>query len=679
MKQPLTHSLPAKVMGVFLMVILAVLLALSGACTLGGVHYGIYDRGVTSYYETNDCRSEMIADLHSIYYLMESGVTDLSETGYFNDFDSCNLRFAGYCFRTGQYLSNDARMRQAMEQIVAAKLLSSAEFQLKYTEEASDGKYIIKDMGAVAPDEDPHVGRSEDNMLLPRTIQWDINDTYFIAGVVSPLTARDAYFRQGRLFDLVYRLRAAAPIVCILCAFAAVADLIFLCCAAGHRRGKEEITLNLQDRIPLDFYLFGMGCAGYVFCLLADDLACRYNDDLIWFVCCVLLFIGLLLLCLAVLLSLCTRIKKGKWWRNTVIWWCGSLFFRICRAIGRGVRGFFRLLPLVWRATALTCLLLFAQTMLTLLMFDSGDPAEWFLVTIVFDGLVVLTAMVVSRHLQLLRRAGEALALGDFDRQIDTSRMRGSLREHGEHLNSLGQGLSIAVEQKMRSERMKTELITNVSHDIKTPLTSIVNYVDLLQKDPTEEERAEYLSVLDRQAKRLKKLTEDLVEASKASTGNLSCNPVPTSLREMLDQAVGEYEDRLQSAGLETVVALPEGDLTVVADGRLLWRVLDNLLNNACKYALPGTRVYLEAKAEDDQARITVKNISRQQLNLSPDELMERFVRGDSSRNTEGSGLGLNIARSLVELQKGTFALSIDGDLFKVVLTLPLWEGRPTE
>ena len=207
--------------------------------------------------------------------------------------------------------------------------------------------------------------------------------------------------------------------------------------------------------------------------------------------------------------------------------------------------------------------------------------------------------------------------------------------------------------------------------DIQLILTSIINYVDLLQKEPSEEERAQYLDVLDRQAHRLKKLTEDLVEASKASTGNLPVHLAPTSLSELLDQAIGEYEDRLQQAGLSAITVLPETDLTVLADGRLLWRVLDNLLNNACKYAQSGTRVYLEAKPDQNQVVLTVKNISRQQLNLSPDELMERFVRGDSSRNTEGSGLGLNIARSLVELQKGTFDLSIDGDLFKATITLP--------
>jgi len=667
MNRSITHSLPAKVTGIFLLVILAALIALSGCATLGGLYYGIYDRGVSSYYETSDCRSEMISDLHEIYYLMESGVNKLSDLGYYSSFENCNLRFAGYSFKTGQYLSNDANMQQAMTQIVLSMQLAEGEILPQYAPD----QYLLMEF---KPDPDPQVTRSEDDSLLPKTLQWDINDTWFIAGVVSPLSARDAYFRQNQLFQLVYRTRLLAPILLAVCAFAAVADLIFLCCAAGHRWGKEEVLLNFQDRIPLDAYLLAMGSAGFLLLMVMAELT--YDLNIARFLLMVAGTEGLLLICLAILLTLCTRFKVGKWWRNTVVWWCGSLFVRICKAIGRGVRCFFRLFPLVWRAVALVCALLFAQTMLTLLIYDTGDPAEWFFVTLVFDGGLVLLVMYLARQLQHLQAAGKALAAGDFDQTMDLSRMRGSLREHGEHLNSLGQGLSIAVEQKMRSERMKTELITNVSHDIKTPLTSIVNYVDLLQKEPSEEQRAEYLAVLDRQSKRLKKLTEDLVEASKASTGNLAVHFAATSLQEILNQAVGEYEDRLQQASLDTVVALPEGDLTVLADGRLLWRVLDNLLNNACKYALGGTRIYLEAKTVGDRAVLSMKNISRQQLNLSPDELMERFVRGDSSRNTEGSGLGLNIARSLVELQKGTFDLSIDGDLFKVILTLPLLQPQ---
>jgi len=662
MKQPLTHALPAKVIGIFLLVILFLLIALSGACTLGSLYYGIYDRGVTSYYDTNDCRSEILSDLHSIYYMMNDGVTDLSDHWYYGDFTECNLRFAGYSFSAGQYLSNDGEMLLAMQQIVLSAHLEQGEVQPQY----SPDQHLLIEIG---PDATPEVALSEDGRKLGIVLQWDSNDTYFIAGVVTPLPARDAYFRQHRLFDLAFDFRLTAPVLLIVSLFAAIADLIFLCCAAGHRRGREDILPNLQDRIPLDLYLGAAGLSGVGLLVLISELL--VYDDLIRLLAALGLSILLLLLALATLLTLCTRFKLGKWWCNTIIWRCGRLVIRLFRTVGRGFKACFRLLPLVWRSILILCVLLAAQTFLTLLMFDSGDPGEWFLVTIVFDIALLLVTMWVARQLQLLRAAGAALAVGNYDQKIDLTHMCGSLREHGEHLNSLGQGLSMAVEQKMRSERMKTELITNVSHDIKTPLTSIVNYVDLLQKDPSEEERTEYLTVLDRQAKRLKKLTEDLVEASKASTGNLTVNLVPTNLREIIDQAIGEYEDRLKAVGLSTVVAMAEDELYAIADGRLLWRVLDNLLNNACKYAMGGTRVYLEVKTEGNRAVLSMKNISRQQLNLSPDELMERFVRGDSSRNTEGSGLGLNIARSLVELQAGTFDLSIDGDLFKAIISLP--------
>ena len=222
---------------------------------------------------------------------------------------------------------------------------------------------------------------------------------------------------------------------------------------------------------------------------------------------------------------------------------------------------------------------------------------------------------------------------------------------------------------------MKTELITNVSHDLKTPLTSIVSYVDLLKKEELPEKAAEYVEVLDRQSARLKKLTEDLVEASKASTGNLHVALESVDLGEFLEQAQAEYAARLLSAELEVVVQPPAGPLLARSDGRYLWRIMDNLLGNACKYAMSGTRVYLAAERREDRAVLSVKNISRERLNISADELMERFVRGDSSRNTEGSGLGLSIAQSLAALMGGKLELTVDGDLFKAEVFLPLAEA----
>ena len=229
--------------------------------------------------------------------------------------------------------------------------------------------------------------------------------------------------------------------------------------------------------------------------------------------------------------------------------------------------------------------------------------------------------------------------------------------------------MNVAVEERMKSERLKTELITNVSHDIKTPLTSIINYADLIVEEPTENARiTEYAEVLKRQSARLKKLIEDLMEASKASTGNIEVHMVPCEVGVLLTQTMGEYEQRLAELGLELVARQPEHPVRIMADGKLLWRVFDNLLNNICKYAMGGTRVYLTVEERDDKVAIAFKNISKYPLDISAEELKERFVRGDKSRHTEGNGLGLSITQSLTQLQGGELELTVDGDFFKVVL-----------
>ena len=373
------------------------------------------------------------------------------------------------------------------------------------------------------------------------------------------------------------------------------------------------------------------------------------------------------------LLVFLARVKLGRWWENTVCCWLLRLCRRIlrwcwrvlCRAWG-ALAGFVRGIPLVWRTAVGCCVigvLLFAL---------ESNHADGLLLMLI--AVLSVAACLLSMQLRRLQKGGEALAAGDLTSQVDTSHMYFDLKHHGENLNAISRGMSIAVEQKLKSERLKTELITNVSHDIKTPLTSIVNYVDLLQREHTPEQEREYLAVLDRQAHKLKKLTVDLVEMSKASTGNIPCHIARRSVRELIDQTVGEYAEKLSAARLEPVVTLPDEELYCLCDGALMWRVLDNLLSNACKYACVGTRLYIAARREGETVAFSFKNISRDALNIDPDELMERFVRGDSSRTTEGSGLGLNIAKSLVELQKGTFSIAIDGDLFKVGFVLPRTE-----
>ncbi|MGM9537531.1 MAG: sensor histidine kinase, partial [Candidatus Onthomonas sp.] len=275
-----------------------------------------------------------------------------------------------------------------------------------------------------------------------------------------------------------------------------------------------------------------------------------------------------------------------------------------------------------------------------------------------------------------LRRTVKEMTEGKLDCAIDTTHMLPDLKEHAADLGNLSAGLGKAVEEQVKSQRFKTELITNVSHDLKTPLTSIINYVDLLKKADIQDETVRgYIDVLDRKSQRLKTLTEDLVEASKAASGTIAVQLERLDLSQLVNQAAAEYEERLTQAGLTPVISVPREPCTVLADGRHLWRILDNLLGNCTKYAMPGTRVYLDVTAGKGTCTVTVKNISADPLNVPADELMKRFVRGDSARSTEGSGLGLSIARNLTTAQKGSFDLVVDGDLFKAIVTLP--QGAP--
>ena len=258
---------------------------------------------------------------------------------------------------------------------------------------------------------------------------------------------------------------------------------------------------------------------------------------------------------------------------------------------------------------------------------------------------------------------------GDVDNPLNEEEFKGEQKEIAKELNDISGGLSNAINEAMKSERLKTELITNVSHDIKTPLTSIINYVDLMKNENIENPKVqEYLEILDNKSQRLKKLTEDLVEASKASSGNIKLTIEKLNLKELIKQVRGEFEDKFEKRGLTIIETLPEEEIYIEADSRYMYRVLENMYVNISKYALENSRVYIDVEKENDTAKVILKNISKDKLNISVDELMQRFVRGDSARSTEGSGLGISIAKSLTELQNGKFNIYLDGDLFKVVI-----------
>lgn len=497
----------------------------------------------------------------------------------------------------------------------------------------------------------------------------------FRSYIAADYPAQDSVYWALRIYDVMAEFAPNAAVVVTVCALAELLFLVFLARAAGRRVGREETVAGWQEKIPFDLYAaVVLGGSAMLVAAAAsgtEDTFQGFEPIMIAAVlaCCAAAYA----LFLAFWMTLCARVKLGRWWENTVCCWLLRLCRRIlrwcwrvlCRAWG-ALAGFVRGIPLVWRTAVGCCVigvLLFAL---------ESNHADGLLLMLI--ALLSVAACLLSMQLRRLQKGGEALAAGDLTSQVDTSHMYFDLKRHGENLNAISRGMSIAVEQKLKSERLKTELITNVSHDIKTPLTSIVNYVDLLQREHTPEQEREYLAVLDRQAHKLKKLTVDLVEMSKASTGNIPCHIARRSVRELIDQTVGEYAEKLSAARLEPVVTLPDEELYCLCDGALMWRVLDNLLSNACKYACAGTRLYIAARREGETVAFSFKNISRDALNVDPDELLERFVRGDSSRTTEGSGLGLNIAKSLVELQKGTFSIAIDGDLFKVGFILPRTE-----
>lgn len=295
---------------------------------------------------------------------------------------------------------------------------------------------------------------------------------------------------------------------------------------------------------------------------------------------------------------------------------------------------------------------------------------SWFLLAA--DMLLLAGFIRWCQEEKSVHRASQALADGNLSYKVDARKLHLTWKSLGQNLNSIGDGMALAVEERMRSERMKTELITNVSHDLKTPLTSIINYIDLLKDEslPVEQHR-EYIDVLERQSAKLKKLTEDVVEASKAVSGAIEVNWEELDVTELLEQSVGEYSERLQAAEIEPVVHMPQDSILLLADGRLLCRVLDNLITNILKYAQPGTRAYFDLSADQGRLEIAIKNISKAPLDIPAEELMERFVRGDSSRSNEGSGLGLSIALSLTKLMGGELELILDGDLFKALITFP--------
>lgn len=484
--------------------------------------------------------------------------------------------------------------------------------------------------------------------------------------LISPPMNKDTFYYGYHLYDFVYDAKYGFCIVTISCLAGALFLAYFLMCGAGRKRKSNQIYLNMADRLPLDLYglilAAGIAVSAWSAYKLLLDLALWTLFLIIPCLLAISSFIALLLTTIA------KRVKNGTWWNDMLLKKLLFTFWKLIKRTAYDIEKIFFNLNLIWKALVMSFIYI-ALTLLTMSSKNGILTLLWLIFSVAAIIIICLAAISADR----LRQGAEKLAQGDMSYKIDTDGMILDFKSHAENLNSINNVLAKAVDERTKSEKFKAELITNVSHDIKTPITSIINYVDLLDRDNiTENERKQYLNVLKRQSARLKKLTVDLVEASKASTGNIAVNTEELDICEMLKQATGEFTERIDAAGLKLELELTKSPLCIMADGRLLWRVFENLLSNICKYSQPGTRVYVTAHEKDGRAVTDFKNISREKLSISGHELTERFVRGDSSRSTEGSGLGLSIAKSFTEIQSGSFEITVDGDLFKAEIVFPL-------
>lgn len=510
---------------------------------------------------------------------------------------------------------------------------------------------------------------SEENIVrnedLQKISEFSMNKQYYTAfdetvqniDSSSDITLNRALYNQTKS---LYKYSYSTLIISIIIGSI---ELIYLIYSLGYVKNKEEIYLSWLDKIPLEILFFGYCLLFFVEAALLVMCLSVISVDVN--LCVMLIMLVGYFSVLSALYgagTLLKRIKAHTFFKN-------SITYRILKWLiqkYKNVKNIISSNKNLGGKIALYFIGIVTVSILIGLIFKEFG----ILLDIVFWIWCYYKIMKEVDKFKQIHDATEKIYKGDTNIKLDESLYTGVLKELAIYINDIAGGFSNAIKESLKSERLKTELITNVSHDIKTPLTSIINYVDLLKQENIQNEKAkEYIEVLDNKSQRLKKLIEDLVEASKASSGNIKINKEVLNVKELLNQVTGEFEDKFNSRGLNIISKLPEKTVYIKADSRYLHRVLENIYSNVAKYAEENTRVYIDCILEEENTvAIYVKNISKDELNISADELMQRFVRGDKSRNTEGSGLGLSIAKSLTELQDGTFNIYLDGDLFKVAI-----------
>ncbi|MCI8353082.1 MAG: HAMP domain-containing histidine kinase [Clostridia bacterium] len=484
------------------------------------------------------------------------------------------------------------------------------------------------------------------------------------------------FYKYNLVYKLVSNTYEYASVNIAIGSFLLLAMFIYIITSIGHKKEEAGIYLNSLDNIPLEIVgtisslllvIEGM------FLFMGIDIGLKYTSissrmiDTIISLCFVLGIIIYITLAITGV-TIIRRIKAKVFWKNTLI-------YKFAKWVKRSTGDMLTDINTTGKLVVIFGAFYIIQLVLTIKFITDGAIYLFWLIAV--WGVTLKMLLDRMNKTKKIREKIKNMYDGNKDSvALNEEEYRGELKEVAHWLNDISGGLTNAIEEAMKSERLKTELITNVSHDIKTPLTSIINYVDLMKQENIENEKVkEYLEILDNKSQRLKKLTEDLVEASKASSGNIKLNIEKLNVKELIKQVRGEFEDKFEQKGLEIIENLPDTEVYIEADSRYMFRVMENMYVNISKYALENSRVYVDVKKENDIVKIELKNISRDKLNISVDELMQRFVRGDSARTTEGSGLGISIANSLTKLQKGKFDIYLDGDLFKVVIEFKVIGG----
>lgn len=429
--------------------------------------------------------------------------------------------------------------------------------------------------------------------------------------------------------------------------------IIFLIISIG-----EDGKLNYFDKIPLEIVIIAFICIGTIpFIFLSNYFYVTDNDYIGGISIIITIALFIYIIACIFMTTLIKRLKAKQFWRTTIV---GKIFYWFKDI-------FLKNLSYSINTTPKVILVSIGIVILSYLISILFSGLARIILLIILYGKVIHEIIKFTRDCSKIEKKLEEMKNGDNSVPLNIDDFTLKFKDTAQNINNISEGIEIAVQERMKSERLKAELITNVSHDIKTPLTSIINYVDLLKKEKIENKKAkEYIFILENKSQRLKKLTEDLVEASKIQTGNVSLKKEKINVELLIKQAAGEFEDKFSKKGLDTIIESDKNEVFILADNRYMYRIIENLFSNISKYAMENSRVYIDIKTRKDKVNICIKNISKEKLNISSDELMQRFVRGDSSRTTEGSGLGLSIAQNLTTIQGGTFNLVLDGDLFKV-------------